>query len=189
MMAWALWITGLPGSGKSTIAAQLIKLLYHDDVAVDFLRLDEIRKQFVPSPKYTEEERDFVYAKIVESAGNLISSGRNVVIDATAHRRKYRDAARGAIPNFFEVHVRCDISVCIERESERKEGLVTAEMYRKAILRREGGKRDEGLGEVVGVDVPFEEGGADLVVESDIMSSSESAKVIFENLKKRGFVK
>jgi len=183
-MTFALWITGLPGSGKSTIAMELLKKL-----DAEYLRLDEFRKEIVPDPQYSEEERDFVYGKLAEKAGSIFGSGRSVLIDATAHRKRWRDAARRAIPNFIEVRVKCDLMTCVDRESKREQGLVTADLYRKAIERRRTGKSKKGLGEVVGVDVEFEEGSPDIVVESDRLAADESAEKILEAIKRKGYLK
>ena len=188
-MAFAVWITGLPGSGKSTIAKRLREELNGAGVAAAHLRLDEFRKNLTPSPVFTEEEREAVYERLVAMAAEKVGAGENVIIDATAHRRKWREAAGRGIRNYVEVFVKCDLSVCMERESGRKEGLVTADLYSKALERRRSGKKMEGVGEVVGVDVPYEEGAPDIVVESDKMSAKETAHLILEELKRRGMIK
>ena len=59
-MVFALWVTGLPGSGKSTIAKKVGRLLKKNKIPVVVLRLDEIRRQFVPRPRFTEKEREYV---------------------------------------------------------------------------------------------------------------------------------
>jgi adenylylsulfate kinase len=189
MMSWAIWITGLPGSGKSTISQSLLNKLDEAGIKVEYLRLDEFRKKLVPSPKYTEEEREYVYEELVKMAFELVSAGKNTIIDATAHRRRWREDAKKRISNFIEVYISCELTTCIERESGRPEGLVAAELYKRALERRKTGGADGRLGEVVGVDVPFEEGGADVVIESDRVSPEESAEIIFRNLVKRGFYK
>jgi len=54
-MSWAIWITGLPGSGKTTIAQKLHDTLGDIDIDVDVkvLELDEIRRFITPVPSYT----------------------------------------------------------------------------------------------------------------------------------------
>ena len=92
-MAFAVWITGLPGSGKSTIAKDLVKYLRN----VEYLRLDEIRGKFIKEPKFTDKERELVYSKFVEEGVLKIALGKNVVYDATAHKLKWRSKARSRI--------------------------------------------------------------------------------------------
>jgi len=61
-MAWVAWFTGLPGCGKTTIAKRVKLNLIEKGIDVKILQLDEIRKSITPKPRYTEEERDIVYA-------------------------------------------------------------------------------------------------------------------------------
>ena len=62
---WTLWITGLSGSGKTTIAKRLLELLQTRNERVEYLRLDEIRQVITPNPVFTKEEREFVYLSSV----------------------------------------------------------------------------------------------------------------------------
>jgi adenylylsulfate kinase len=184
-MAFAVWITGLPGSGKSTIAKGLVKVIRN----AEYLRLDEMRKKFIKEPKFTDEERELVYSKFIDEGTSCIAEGKNVVFDATAHKLKWRSEARSKIKNFIEVNIKCPLDVCIERESKRGEGLVLADLYRKALERKSAGKIFEGLGQVVGIDVPFEENvNVEIEIESEKMGPKEAASVIFEEIKKRGWI-
>ncbi len=114
-MSWVIWITGLPGSGKSTIAAEL-KKKSPDDV---ILRMDDLRKIITPTPDYSDTEREYVYRSIVFTAKTLYSLGHKVIIDATGNRRRWRELARESIEDFFEVYIKCPQEICIERESKR----------------------------------------------------------------------
>ena len=184
-MAFAVWITGLPGSGKSTIAKELVKHLKN----AEYLRLDEMRKYFIKEPKFNDEEREFVYSKFIDEGKSIVASGKNVVFDATAHKLKWRNEARSMIRNFIEVNIKCPLDVCIERESKRGEGLVLANLYRKALERKSAGKMFEGLGQVVGIDVPFEENGnVEIEIESEKLGPKEAAAAIFNEIKKRGWI-
>ena len=183
-MPFAVWITGLPGSGKSTIARELIKQIKN----VQYLRLDEIRKKYVANPKFTDEEREMVYSKFIDEGESEISKGKNVVYDATAHKLAWRSEARSRIPNFIEVYVKCSLSLCIDRESARQGGLVLADLYKKSLERKKTGKQVEGLGKVIGIDVPFEENAnAEVVINSERSEPKEAADIIFKEIKKRGW--
>lgn len=182
-MTFAIWITGLPSSGKSTIAKELIKKLKKSKINFICLRLDKIRKQIVKKPKYTEKERDFVYKAYADKGIGLIKK-TNVVFDATAHKLKYRDYARKRIKNFIEVYVKCPLKVCIERESKRKEGFVVAQMYKKALERKRNKIRYKYLGQVIGVDVPYEENKkAEIIINSYKVSAKKAADIIFDMIK------
>ena len=52
---FAVWLTGLPGSGKTTIARRLREMLKDFGVSAKILELDEIRKFLTPHPTYSEE--------------------------------------------------------------------------------------------------------------------------------------
>ena len=115
-----MWFMGLPGCGKTTIADKVLTILSENGITARMLQLDEIRRAITPEPKYTEEERDIVYASLAYMAKLLADEGINVIIDATANRRRYRDFARCLIPNFAEVFIRTPLPVCMEREANRK---------------------------------------------------------------------
>jgi adenylylsulfate kinase len=114
-MPWVIWITGLPGSGKSTITKSLKE---HIPDAV-MLSMDVARKTITPSPCYSDAEREYVYRSIVFTAKTLYSLGHKVIIDATGNRRKWRELSRESIEDFFEIYLKCPLKLCIEREGKR----------------------------------------------------------------------
>ena len=100
-MNFCIWITGLPGSGKSTIVRELEHILSESGIDQTVLSLDQIRKILTPEPKYTDDERALVYRSLALMAQLLVVGGeKNVIIDATGNRREFRDLARHLIPEF-----------------------------------------------------------------------------------------
>lgn len=154
---FAVWVVGLPGSGKSNLARGVAEDLAADGHDVVHLEMDARRKAYFPNPQYSREEREEAYRLFAEEAAAYTRRGRNVVLDGAAYRRAFRRYARTLIPRFAEVHVVCALETAMRREAGRRQGLVMAELYRKALERKRTGKQFPGLGEVVGVDVPFEE--------------------------------
>ena len=169
-MAWVMWFTGLPGCGKTTIAMEVKKRLQERGIEVKILQLDEIRRVITPEPKYTEEERDIVYASLAYMGYLLAEAGVNVIIDATANRRRYRDLARRLVPNFAEVFIRAPLPVCMEREAERN-----AEFSPKAIYKKAGTEKAP----VPGINVAYEEPlTPEIEVDTTSMSPEQSASYI-----------
>jgi len=116
---WCVWVTGLPGSGKSVVSEALLKLLKKEGIGAQLLSSDALRKVLTPKPSYSLRERDIVYATLVYVAKLLTQNGVNVVIDATGNLRRYRENARRGIPNFIEAYLECPLKVCMEREAKR----------------------------------------------------------------------
>jgi len=154
----ALWITGLPGSGKSAVADEIKKR--HPSFVL--LRMDELRKVITPQPTYSETEREIVYRAMVYLAKKLTESEHDVIIDATGHLRRWRDLARQLISRYGEVYLKCPIEICIRREQERVE---TREAPRDVYKKGAAGWP------VPGVSVPYEEPlRPELVVDTDKVS-------------------
>jgi adenylylsulfate kinase len=173
-MTWAIWITGLPGSGKSVIADNVRAIL-----KVQVLELDEIRKFITPKPSYSDDERDIVYASLVYMAKLLVTSGNSVIIDATANRRRYRDRARAAIPYFAEVYVKCSLDTCMERERDRKAKYAPTGIYKRS--NKDGAT-------VPGVNVPYEEPvNPEVVVDSEQMGVNACAEKVVEYIIMQGW--
>jgi len=182
---WAIWFTGLPGSGKSEISKLVYQMLSKNRIKCERVELDYIRKQYVANPEYTVKERDFVYEKLADFAFERTQNKMNVIIDATAHKLLYRERARKKIRRFIEVMVRCPISTCIERESKRKKGVVAAQMYVRALERKEKGTEFKDLGKVIGVDIPYEENpNAEIVIDNSKGTSFENAQIVRDALDK-----
>ena len=116
MSGFALWLTGIPASGKSSIARELRKKLEMLGITTVVLESDEMRKILTPTPTYSPEERDAFYRALTLIGEKITRSNVNVIFDATAHKRSYRDHARALIPKFVEIHVQCPLSLCMTRD-------------------------------------------------------------------------
>jgi adenylylsulfate kinase len=110
---WTLWLTGLPASGKSTIARALQQQLHGPVVVLDS---DEVRPILASVHGYDEAGREEFYARLVQLALLLVKQGINVIVAATANRRQYRRFARASLPRFAEVWVKSPVSVCQSRD-------------------------------------------------------------------------
>ncbi|MEM2117648.1 MAG: adenylyl-sulfate kinase [Candidatus Bathyarchaeia archaeon] len=131
---WCVWITGLPGSGKSVTSEALLKFLNQNGIHAELLSSDALRRILTPKPTYSVEERDTVYATLVYIAKLLTQNGVNVVIDATGNLRRYRENAREQIPKFIEAYLECPLEVCMKRETKRgKTYQAPKQIYAKAL--------------------------------------------------------
>jgi adenylylsulfate kinase len=171
-MTWAIWITGVPGSGKSSIARAAVELLRAEGEPVTRLSLDDMRRVVTPAPTYSERERALVYRGLVWVAACLSAAAVPVIIDATAHRREWRQLARRTITRFAEVQLECPLPVCREREARRQDESAPRAIY--AAAGRSGAT-------VPGVDVPYERAiAAELTVDTAVESVEQSAARVVE---------
>ncbi len=113
---FAVWLTGIPASGKSSVTRELVKRLRALDVQVVVLESDSMRKILTPAATYGEDERDRFYRALAEIGDVICRNGINVLFDAMANKRAYRDHARERIGKFVEVYVACPPDVCIKRD-------------------------------------------------------------------------
>jgi adenylylsulfate kinase len=116
IQAFAIWITGLPASGKSTIVRALKPQLEAEGLTVEVLESDEVRRVLTPEATYSQAERDLFYRALALMGAKLVERGVTVIFDATASRRTYRDFARSLIPRFIEVAVECPLEICVQRD-------------------------------------------------------------------------
>lgn len=131
-MAWVAWLTGLPGSGKSSVAREAARRLDAIGVRVRVLELDEIRRVVTPRPTYMAEERELLYRALAYMALLLYNEGVSVIVDATAHRRRFRDLARALIPAFAEIYLRTSLDRCRARAGDRRGGFAPQDVYGQA---------------------------------------------------------
>jgi adenylylsulfate kinase len=167
-VSFALWLTGLSGSGKSAIARALLEVLHARGVDAAVLESDVMRTQLTPFPRYDDADRDAFYSLLAGIAAVVVSREKPVILDATANRRAYRDAARKAIPRFAEVYVDTPLEVCAARD--------TKGLYKKGAA-------------LPGVGAPYEPPLApELVVHGDRGSPQQGAAAIVELLRRKGWL-
>jgi adenylylsulfate kinase len=166
--SFAVWITGLPASGKSTIVSALKPQLEAMGLAVEVLESDEVRRVITPIPTYSETERDLFYRALAFTGQRLVAHGVTVVFDATASRRVYRDFARSVIPRFIEIAVECSLTTCMERDQKGT--------YRKGLS-------GDSL-TVPGLQSPYEAPiNPDLRIDTTTTSSDDAARQICDLVK------
>jgi adenylylsulfate kinase len=165
---FAIWITGLPASGKSTIVSVLRPQLEGLGLTVEVLESDAIRRVLTPMPTYSEAERDLFYRVLAFTGQKLVEHGVTVIFDATASRRAYREFAKSVIPRFIEISVECPLAICMERD-------------RKGTYQK--GQRGESL-TVPGLQSPYEAPiNPDLRIDSTTTPSGDAASRICDLVK------
>ncbi|HXM82397.1 MAG TPA: adenylyl-sulfate kinase [Burkholderiales bacterium] len=172
-MSFAVWLTGLSGSGKSAIAKELLARLQKRGVHAAVLESDVLRTQITPFPRYDEPERSFFYETLVYLGRYLVGRDVPVIFDATANQRSYREEARRHIRRFAEVYVDTPIEVCERRDPKG--------LYRAA---REG-KSSTLPGLQAAYEPPLQ---PDLVVHGDRGTPQEATAAIMAFLERRGWL-
>jgi len=111
--AFAVWLTGLPASGKSAIACELRGRLSEAGLTVEILESDEVRRWLTPSPTYRPEERDLFYRALAFSGSRLVAHGVPVIFDAThsVQQPGGQGTASGGERRFVPVLARAAVAV------------------------------------------------------------------------------
>jgi adenylylsulfate kinase len=170
---FALWITGLPASGKSVVTAALVRQLEAKGIRAAVLESDALRAFFSEQPRYDEQDREYFYGSIAFIGKALAEHGVAVIFDATANRRAYRDRARREIPRFFEIYIDSPLEVCMQRDPKG--------IYRRA----QTGEAQHVPGLQVEYEPPIN---PDLVVHGDKENPEDAATRIVGMLEARGLL-
>jgi adenylylsulfate kinase len=171
-VSWAVWFTGRPAAGKTTLARALKELAADRGVAIVHLESDSLRRILTPQATYAPEERDRFYEIVAGLAALLTEQGFPVIVDATAPRRGHRERARRVIPRFLEVFVDTPPELCERRDPKG--------LYRAA--RRGEAPHLPGAGE------PYEEPDRPDLVVSRASSPEEAIGSLWRLLHERGFL-
>lgn len=111
-----IWLTGLSGAGKSTIASALTETLQSKGIAVEWLDGDELRKRLGSELGFSRADRFENIARAVYLADMLNRHGVTVIVSLISPYREMRQYARQALLNFSEVYVDCPLEECERRD-------------------------------------------------------------------------
>lgn len=167
-----LWFTGLPLSGKSTIADLVFEKMKKYDIPMERIDSKDIR-ELIPDVGYTREDRN----RHMKRLGHLIQTLQNNSISTIASfvspYRESRKAIRDMVQNNVVVYVKADIETCKARDYKG--------VYEKALSGE--------LQNFTGVnDIYDEPQHAEIVIDTDVMSAEEASEEVVKYIKKR-FIK
>jgi adenylyl-sulfate kinase len=172
---FTVWLTGLSGAGKSTIAERLAPELAARGCSVEVLDGDEVRTHLSKGLGFSREDRDINIGRISFVASLLVKHGAAVITAAISPYEQARNEARQRIgkAHFVEVYVRCSLDELVRRDVKG--------LYAKAIAGE--------LQHFTGVSDPYEAPeNPDVVVDSEFEAVEESVSKILAELKQRDFL-
>ena len=170
---FTIWFTGLPCSGKSTIADAVAGELRKERPNVERLDADIIRKHLWRELGYSKEDRDENIRRATYLAQLLTRNGVAVLTSFISPYRELREYARQEIGDFVEVYVKCPVEVCRQRD--------TRGMYKKALA--------GDIPNFTGVSDPYEEPlHPEVLIESDKEPLAQSAGRVMAKLKELGYI-
>ena len=172
---FVMWITGLSGSGKSTIANEVAHKLHKIGKLTYVLDGDNIRHGLNKNLGFSPEDRNENIRRISEVAKLFTDAGVIAITAFISPYKEYRAFCREIVGpgRFFEIYTRASIEVCEKRD--------TKGLYKKA---REGKIKD-----FTGINAPYEEPeNPELILDTDKETIEESVEKVLKTLNKLGFI-
>lgn len=169
-----VWLTGLSGAGKSTIANLLAKRLRRAGAKVEVLDGDVIRTNLSKGLGFSKQDRDTNIRRIGFVCGLLARNGVIAIAAAISPYKKVRDEVRATTVNFVEVFADCELAKLVERDVKG--------LYKKALAGE--------LKNFTGVSDPYEAPDhAEVRIDSGVQTPAESTDIVWNYLVETGLVK
>ena len=167
MRGFVVWLTGLPASGKTTIARKLEEKLQELGWDTEVLDGDELRKGLSQDLGFSKEDRLKHGRRVAYLAKMLAKHGVAVIVSLVSPYRAMRDYARNLIEKFIEVYVKCSVETCMKRDPKG--------LYKKAV-------RGE-IKNFTGISDPYEEPeNPEVIVDTEKMDPEQCVQKILEKL-------
>ncbi|MGE6525709.1 adenylyl-sulfate kinase [Bacillus safensis] len=165
-----IWLTGLSGSGKSTIANAAARELFEQGYQVTVLDGDNVRHGLNKDLGFSDDDRKENIRRIGEVAKLFVEQGTIVITAFISPFQEDRHIVRQLVEDgeFHEVFVKCDLNVCEERDPKG--------LYKKA--------RNGEIPFFTGIDSPYEEPATpELVLDTGELSREESKQRLVDYVK------
>jgi adenylyl-sulfate kinase len=167
--AATIWLTGIPRSGKSTLAFALERHLREAGVECAVLDGDDLRRHLWPELGFSRQDRDLNVSRIGHLAALLAGHGIVPIVAAVSPYRDARENVRMRLGRFVEIYCRCPVEVASARDFKG--------LYDRA-------RRGEGA-PVTGAGAAYEEPpDPQVVVSTDVESVEESMNRILASLER-----
>jgi len=167
--AIVIWMTGLSGSGKSTIAKGLEKKLHDTGIITNLLDGDNLRSGLNKNLGFSEEDRTENIRRVAETAKLFLNSGVVTICSFVSPTIAIRKIASDIIgdDNFMEVLIDASFEECAKRDVKG--------LYKKAI----GGE----IKNFTGLDAPFEKpSNPFIVIDTETLTPTASVEILFKKL-------
>lgn len=165
-----IWLTGIPGSGKTTIAKALYPKLKELGFKAEILDGDSVRKELSPELGFTKQDREIHARRVVYLCKLLSRNGIISIVCLISPYREFRKYARSETNmnnNFYEVYVKCSLETCINRDPKG--------LYKKAISGE--------IKDLTGLQDPYEEPeNPEVIVNTEQYTLEESVNTILEGV-------
>ena len=169
-----IWFTGLPSSGKTTLAGLVGNALRAMGLPVEILDGDEVRQRLTKGLGFSREDRFENISRIAYVARLLTRVGAVAIVAAISPYREMRSRARAEIGPFVEIHVNCPLEVCMQRDVKG--------LYAKALAGE--------ITNLTGISDPYEPPLApEVMVQTDKESAEQSVALILDKLVSLGHLK
>ena len=171
---FTVWLTGLSGAGKTTLAAGVQQLLGQEGIRAAVLDGDIVRKKLFPDLGFTKKDRELNVKRIAHMARLINDNGIPAIVSAISPYRSGRASARAVTREMLEIFVECPPEICEKRDVKG--------LYRKARAGR--------IDNFTWVSDPYEEPDRpDLIVRTHKEAADRCAERILELLTTRGYIK
>jgi adenylyl-sulfate kinase len=170
---FVVWLTGLPGSGKTTIARGLERELKARGLKVEVFDGDEVRRNLSKGLGFSKEDRDTHNKRVIYVCKLLTRNGVNAIVSLISPYRSTRAYARKELPKFVEVYLKCSLEECIRRDPKG--------LYKKALAGE--------IRNMTGIQDPYEEPlNPEVVLDTEQDSSDYNVQKVLRKLKELGYI-
>jgi adenylylsulfate kinase len=170
---FVIWLTGLPGSGKTTTASSLREYFENLGYKVENLDGDEVRTNLSAGAGFSKEERERHALRVTYVGKLLARNGVVVIVSLISPFRSFRSKAREMIGDFVEVFVNCPLEVCIKRDPKG--------LYKKAMMGE--------INDLTGLQDPYEEPlSPEITIDTHSSTVDECVEKIVEMIGEIGYL-